>query len=567
MAGVPSSRCHGAHEVPALVTRCLSLSVLLVCQASALAQVDWPNVGNDKGAMRYSSLAQITRENVHDLEAVWTFHTGGLNPAVAHSAIQCTPIVVDGVMYLTAPDTQVIAVDAARGATLALRSRTRIETSLPYNRGVAYWSENRRDGARRILFATPEGSLYSLDARTGRPDPHFGRDGIVDLREGIARDLRNLAYGVTAAPASSKTSSFSDSLSMRGTSADRATCAPSTFGPDPMCGGFRRFLASELGHETWKGASLETRGGVNAWSGVTVDVGRGLILAGLGSAGFDFHGGDRHGDNLFANSVVALDARTGRRVWHYQLVHHDIWDYDLPWPPPRHGAPRRQPIDAAAQITKQGFVFLFDRPAAGRSSTCRARGAQVRFAGSSRRDSACPRQAACVCPPGLQRAGHHEHFGRGERVCEGQARGRSPRLAVYSTEPAGTVYSPGTIGGGTWSGASFDPTTGLLFVNGNNFPRVLKLSRVGQSRALRDTGFLRLTDHRGYPGVKPPWGTLTAIDPNRGKNRWQVPSESFPSSPRGASRPQGRQTSVEHRHGRRPCFHRRDDGREDSRLR
>jgi quinoprotein glucose dehydrogenase len=484
--------------------------------------------------MRYSPLAQVTRENVDDLEAVWTFRSGGLNPEVKNSAIQCTPIVVDGVMYLTSPDTQVIAVDAATGRELWRFDPKRgwKHPSL-YNRGVAYWSENARAGAKRILVATPEGSLYSVDAQTGRLDRRFGRDGVVDLREGVDRDLRNLVYGVTAAPAV-----FED-IVILGFSLDEGYVG----GP----GDIRAFnvrtgvevwrfqtipRAPEPGHQSWARYSRESRAGVNAWSGVTIDVGRGLVLAGLGSAGFDFYGGDRPGDNLFANSVVALDARTGRRVWHYQIVHHDLWDYDLPYPPVLVAVRRDgRTVAAAAQITKQGFVFLLDRVTGTPLFEIVERGVPGSDLPGER---AAETQPVPARPPPFARQGFSadDITNLSSEARESvRAKLKDVRLGAIYTPPTlqGTVYSPGTIGGGNWSGASFDPTTAILYVNANNLPRVLTLQPTSDSRApYRDTGFLRLTDHEGYPGVKPPWGTLTAIDLNRGETKWQVPLGEFP---------------------------------------
>lgn len=506
---------------------------LFVCPSLA-AQTDWPNVGNDKGAMRYSALDQITRRNVKQLKPAWSFHSGGLNPAIRNSAIQCTPIVVDGVLYLTSPDTQVIALDAGKGSELwRFDPKRGGEHRQLHNRGVAYWSEARSDGAKRILFATPDGFLYSLDARTGRLDPRFGREGVVDLRAGIERELRDLTYGVTAAPA------IFEDLVILGFSLDEGYVG----GP----GDVRAFdvrtgqqvwrfhtvpRPNELGHETWKADSWRDRGGVNPWSGATVDVGRGLVFVGLGSAGFDFYGGDRKGHNLFANSTLALDARTGRRVWHYQVVHHDVWDYDLPYPPilvsVRHGGGT---VDASAQITKQGFVFLFERATGKPLFDIVERTVPE---SDVPEEQAAPTQPFPSRPAAFARQGFNEDDVTDiskEARASVRAKLEGVRLGPLYTPASlrGTVYSPGTIGGGTWAGASFDPTTGSLYVNANNFPRVLKLRPTGKGSApYRDTGQLRLTDSEGYPGVKPPWGTLTSIDLNLGTIKWQVALGEFP---------------------------------------
>ena len=522
----------------------LSVSLLLLFPTSAFAQTDWPNVGNDKGAMRYSTLRQINRRNVKDLKVAWTAHTGGLSHLITSSAIQCTPIVVDGVMYLTSPDTQVLALNAATGRELwRFDPKRRLERHL-YNRGVAYWSEARGNESKRILFATPDGFFYSLDALTGRLDPRFGKDGIVDLREGIDRDLRGLTYGVTSAPVV-----IEDTVILGFSLNEGYVGGPGDVRAFNVRTGkelwrFRTIAAQgEFGEETWRGDSWKDRGGVNSWSGATVDVRRGLAFVGLGSAGFDFHGGDRLGNNLFANSVLAIDARSGKRVWHYQVVHHDIWDYDLPYPPVlvtvRHNG---RTIEAAAQITKQGFVFLFER-----------RTGKPLFAIEERPtprsdvlgEQAAPTQPFPVKPPPFARQGFSEEEitdiskEAGESV---RAKLRDARFGPLYTPPSlqGTLFSPGTIGGGNWSGASFDPVTGLLYVNANNLPRVLKLQPMAGSGApFSDIGLLRLTDHEGYPGLKPPWGVLTAIDLNQGKIKWQVTLGEFAELSARGIRPTG----------------------------
>jgi quinoprotein glucose dehydrogenase len=512
----------------------LSVSLLLVCQSLSLAQTDWPNVGNDKGAMRYSTLSQINRQNVGKLKAAWTFRTGGLHSGIQNAAIQCTPIVVDGVMYLTSPDTQAIALDAATGRELwRFDPKRGWRHRYLHNRGVAFWKDARRGGASRILLATPDGFLHSLDARTGKPDARFGSAGVVDLRRGIERDLRHLVYGVTAAP------SIFEDLVILGFSLDE--------GYEGGPGDIRAFdvrtgkevwrfrtvpRPGEFGHETWRGESWRDRGGVNAWSGSTLDVGRGLVFVGLGSAGFDFYGGDRQGDNLFANSVLALDARTGRRVWHYQLIHHDIWDYDLPYPPVlatvRHDG---RLIDAVAQVTKQGFVFLFDRVRGKPLFEIVERPTPQSDVPGEQTSATQPFP---VKPPAFARQGFTvEDITDISREARESVRAKlgDARFGPLFTPPSlqGTVYSPGTIGGASWAGAAFDPATGSLFVNANNFPRVLKLAPTStRAEPFHDVGLLRLTDHEGYPGVKPPWGTLTRIDLNEGKIQWQITLGEFP---------------------------------------
>ena len=521
--------------------RHLLLALATLSSAAGVAQTDWPAVGGDPGATRFSPLNQITRENVGGLEVAWTFHTGGLGFAPA-TAIQCTPIIVDGTMYLTSPDTQVIALDAATGTEKWRYNPHRTKLRYLYNRGVAWWSDGA--SARRILFATPDGFLYSLNADTGIPDPAFGTDGIVDLRHGIDQDLRDRVYGATAAPVV-----FEDRVIV-GVSLDE--------GYEGGPGDVRAFdirsgkeawrfhtvpRPGEFGHDTWAGESWRNRSGVNAWSGATVDVKRQLVFVGTGSPGYDFYGANRPGNNLFANCVIALDGRTGQRVWHQQLVHHDVWDYDLPYPPVlvtvNHGG---QPIDAVAQVTKQGLLFLFERATGRPLFEIEERPVP---ASTMPGEQTSPTQPFPVRPPAFVRQGFFEED-LTERTPEARAAVRA-RLAAAGFnglyEPpslAGTIANPGTLGGANWSGASFDPASGWLYVNANELPRLLRLVPGDTpDQPYLEKGEARIFDHEGYPGVKPPWGTLTAIDLNRGEIAWQVPLGEFAELTRRGVPPTG----------------------------
>jgi quinoprotein glucose dehydrogenase len=505
---------------------------------SAAAQADWPFVGGDAGGMRYSTLDQINRKNVKDLKVAWTFHTGPHNfpyGGVADPSIQCAPIVIDGVMYLTSADTQVMALEAATGRELWRFNPHRTGDGHMSNRGVAYWSDGRRRGARRILFAIPDGKLFSLDARTGKPDHAFGKQGVIDLRAGIERDLTRTRYGATSAPAI-----FEDLIILGFSVGEGYASAPGDIRAFNVRTGREawRFHTvprpGEFGHETWKGDSWKDRGGVNAWSGVRVDVRRGLVFAGLGSAAHDWYGGDRHGDNLFANCVLALNARTGERVWHYQLVRHDLWDYDLPTPPNlvtvKHGGKQ---IEAVAQVTKTGYVFLFERATGRPLFEIIERPAPPSDVPG---EQTAAKQVYPVKPPPFARQGFTENditdisTASREYVRE-KIKGLRYGSIFTPISAQGTVQMPGLHGGATWSGASFDPTTGLLYVNANDMPWLTRVVPVESKPGLyQDKGNSVFRDQDGFPASKPPWGTLNAIDLNRGEIKWQAPLGDWPGA-------------------------------------
>ncbi|HEV7999690.1 MAG TPA: pyrroloquinoline quinone-dependent dehydrogenase [Planctomycetaceae bacterium] len=522
---------------------CLLATVCLLTFATRsfgqpTGNVDWPRVGNDPGCMRYSPLEQVNRRNVARLQPVWTYHTGELKGRTGKT-IECTPIVVEGVMYVTTGYLRVVALDAATGHEFwkfdPLRDHPfpHSPTSGGVNRGCAYWSDGTANGARRILHGTADGRLFSLDAKTGRLDPQFGEHGILNLRRGLAPNVASLAYGPTSAPAIWKDTVIVGVSCGEGPELS----APGDIRAFDVRSGrevwrFRTVPGpGEFGHETWLGDSWKDRGGANAWGGFSIDVNRGLVFAGLGSAAFDFYGGDRRGANLFANCTIALDAKTGARVWHFQTLHHDLWDHDLPVYPNLVAVMRGgKRVDAVAQVTKTGYVFLFERETGKPLFAVEEKAVPASDVAG---EQAWPTQPIPVKPPPFA-----AQFLDETNVTDiGKANHESAlaRLRALHSGPAfqppsfkGTIAIPGLLGGANWSGASFDPTTGVLYVNSNNLPFSIGLAHVKPGQRQRygpysHTGYLQFRDHEGYPGIKPPWGLLNAINLNSGDFAWQVP--------------------------------------------
>lgn len=505
-------------------THCFIFPFLL--SAAALAS-DWPNYAGDKGGTRYSPLDQINRQNVARLQIAWTYHTGERPSGKEKPPLECTPIVIGGRMYLTTALTRVVALDAATGAQIWTFNPNENQ-KVPgdnVNRGVAYWSDGK---SARIVLATADGRLFLLDAATGKPHK------TVDLRAGLDRDIKGLTYGTTSAPMV-----FEDLVILGFTNGE---------GPEPSApGDIRAFdvrtgaerwrfhtvpWPGEVGHDTWEGESWKNRGGANAWGGVSVDVKRGMVLAGLGSAAFDFYGGDRKGQNLFANCVIALNVRTGKRIWHFQTVRHDLWDYDLPTFPVLVTLRQNgREIEAVAQVTKTGMVFVLDRETGKPVFPVEDRPVP---ASTVYGEQAWPRQVVPLKPPRFAHQGFREEDITNlsqEAHDEVLARFRRARSEGIFTPPSyeGTIVLPGYLGGANWSGASFDPAAGVLYVNSNNVPyfTVIKKPDDRKPYPYTQNGWTKFLDKDGYPAVKPPWGLLSAIDLNRGEILWQSPLGEF----------------------------------------
>ena len=447
------------------------LALILGATAIGLAQtpdVGWPMHGGTDN-IRYSALSLINTRNVKQLRLAWTYDSKDAFPA---SEMQSHPVIVDGTVYVTTPSMKVAAIDAATGRERwtfplappdAPRTRSR-------HRGVTVHQDR--------VFVTYRNFLYALDRQAGRPIESFGSAGRIDLREGLGLPVER------ASVSASTPGAIFDDLIILGSSVPETL--PGTPGHirafDVKTGKLRWTFHTipqigELGADTWPdGPTLS--GGANAWAGVTVDEKNAMVFAATGSASFDWYGVNRHGDNLFADSVLALDARTGQRVWHYQVIKHDLWDWDLPAAPSLVTVTRAgKPVDAVAQLTKHGYVFVLDRKTGTPLFPVEERRAAESTVDGER---AAPVQRHPVAPPPFTR----------QQLTEAMLTTRTPAahaavLAEFRRyrsgplftppSPDGLIVFPGVDGGAEWGGAAFDPDTGLLYVNANEMPWLMRL--------------------------------------------------------------------------------------------
>jgi len=605
--------------------------------AGAAAKKEWRAYLGDQASNHYSSLTQITKDNVAQLQVAWMYHSGDL-PDGEYGEIQCNPIIVNSVLYGSSPRTLIFALNVGTGKEIwrfdPFTERPEEANTQGRHRGVTYW----QDGAgqdKRILF-TAGAHLFAVNAETGAPIQSFGENGKVALSAGLGRELGGDGGWDLFVSATTPGVIYKDLLILGTRVSEGPISVPGHIRAFEVRTGAVKWIfhtiphPGEFGYDTWPPDAWKTAGGANCWAGMAVDPKRGLVFIPTGSAAYDFYGGNRKGENLFANCLLALKAETGKRVWHYQTVHHDVWDRDLPAPPNLVTVERDgKKIAAVAQITKSGFVFVFNRETGEPLFPIEEKPYP---ASDLSGEETWPTQPLPIKPPPFARQIFTEAdvtTTTPEAREAALARLREVRSAGQFIPPSkpGSMIFPGFDGGAEWGGAGFDPASGILYVNSNEMPWILTMidielaqsenpydkgsvvyalscaschggrregdqqkiypgltnlqSRKSKEETLQlivkgkgsmpsndylsaeekynllaflfedknaqpldphsrraapsaapivpfvSTGYHRFLDHEGYPAIRPPWGTLNAIDLNKGEILWQVPLGEF----------------------------------------
>ena len=447
----------------------------------------WEAYGGSRQNIRYSSLTGIDTGNVSQLKVAWEFHTGDSGQM---TQIQVNPIVVDGILYGVSPKLKLFALDAATGKQkwlfdpvedMAREIKGAWYFSMNVCRGVVYYTDGKN--MKRIFYGAGS-KLYSIDANTGKPVQSFGEGGKIDLHNDLGRDVKDLYVAATTPGII-----YKDMIIVGDRVDEEAAAAPGHIRAYDVNTGKLRWIfhtipyPGEKGYESWDDKEAYKHiGGVNAWSGFSLDEEKGILFAPLGSASYDFYGGKRLGDDLFANSIVALDANTGKRIWHFQTVHHDMWDRDLPTAPALVTITKdgRQ-IDAIAQPTKSGVIFLFERTTGKPVYPIEEK--PVASSSELEGERPSPTQPWPTFPKPFARQTVTEKD-LNNLVADSSYQDIKKKLAGYKTgffDPPsreGTVIFPGFDGGAEWGGPAYDPQTGIIYINANEMPWILTMADI-----------------------------------------------------------------------------------------
>ncbi len=541
----------GRHNLDALARRFAMLPILVLFAQCDLAlrspkkeeapseskTKEWASYGSDKANTKYSPLEQIDKPNLKNLRLAWRWTSpDGLIlprlPGMRSWLNEATPIIVGSVLYTSTALSQVAAINAATGQTLWVYDPKTYETGPPANfgfvhRGVAHWTAN---GEQRLFIGTGDAYLIALDPKTGRPVPGFGNQGRVDLTEGLHRPVERAFYAVNSPPivCSDVVVVGSSVLDIPG----RNNMPPGdirgfdvrtgrqlwTFHSVPQDG--------EKGNETWGRGSWQEAGNVNAWSILSADEELGYVYLPFSAPDNEYYGGRRPGDNLYGESLVCLDAQTGKRVWHFQMVHHSLWDYDLP------AAPNLvdvridgETFKSVAQVTKQGFCFVFDRVTG-----------RPRYPIEERQvpKSVVPGEVSSRTQPFPSKPAPFDRQGVSvDDLIDFTPELRREAEAILSRYSHGplytppgerpTAYLPSAWGGASWAGAAFDPETSFLYVPSVTMAYALVLRRSSDGQTTFSGAQEMIAGPQGLPLYKPPYGRITAIDLSNGKHAFVVP--------------------------------------------
>ncbi|HZS10512.1 MAG TPA: pyrroloquinoline quinone-dependent dehydrogenase [Blastocatellia bacterium] len=547
----------------------LILTIALLGDGKTLAQkknsrtvatADWPAYGRDAGGSRYSPLAEINRDNVTQLKIAWTYRTGEAEQIGASRgkyAFEATPILIEGTLYLSTPFNRVIALDPETGAE-KWKYDPKVDTSIEYSeftsRGVSTWLDRSGKAGRRIFVATLDARLIALDAATGQPCKDFGQDGQVDLKREI-KLVGKGNYQVTSPPAvigdvivvgSSIGDNRAAELERGVVRAFDARTGRQLWSWDPI-----PTDKNDPAGKTWKGEGAKKTGAANAWSVISADAERGLVFVPTSSPSPDFYGGERLGDGLYANSVVALRAATGKVVWHFQVVHHDLWDYDVASQPTLVTVKRNgRDLPAVAVSTKMGHIFVLHRETGKPIFPVEERPVPKSTVPS---EEASPTQPFPRLPRALvpQKLAPEDAWGMTDKDRDWcREKIKSLRSEGVFTPPSleGTVAYPGNVGGSNWGGMSYDPKHNLLIAPTNRLAFMVKLIPRGEYQNARtearnnrlkgEFGSQNGTPYAmyreplmspsGIPCTPPPWGALSAVDLTTGEVRWEVPLGRIP---------------------------------------